>query len=211
MKDVDAFKWQKRKLGRHRTSWCRACLNERANESMKVLWHSPERRALRGLQRGMRWLCRPKPLTPNERAANWRNANRERYREITRSFWRTPKGKAWIRNNRDKLSAARKRFARTPHGREAIRLQAQKRRVLIARAVCTLTRAEWEAIVERHRHCCAYCGKKLVGADLTMDHVVPISKGGHHTAANVVPACGSCNSRKHALGLEDFLARLRSS
>lgn len=28
------------------------------------------------------------------------------------------------------------------------------------------------------------------------DHVIPLSKGGHHTASNVVPACGPCNSVK---------------
>ena len=32
---------------------------------------------------------------------------------------------------------------------------------------------------------------------LTMDHITPISKGGAHTASNIVPACQSCNSKKN--------------
>lgn len=34
--------------------------------------------------------------------------------------------------------------------------------------------------------------------NLTMDHVVPISKGGKTTIDNVIPACSSCNSSKQA-------------
>lgn len=43
---------------------------------------------------------------------------------------------------------------------------------------------------------CHYCGNR-VGADaLTMDHVVPVARGGRSTRANVVPCCDACNKRK---------------
>lgn len=43
---------------------------------------------------------------------------------------------------------------------------------------------------------CHYCGKKTSPAELTMDHVVPISRGGKSTKGNVVTACKSCNTAK---------------
>lgn len=53
--------------------------------------------------------------------------------------------------------------------------------------------AEWQEILTRYNDCCAYCGES---ARLTMDHVTPLSKGGKHEAANIVPACQPCNSAK---------------
>ena len=57
-----------------------------------------------------------------------------------------------------------------------------------------LTRAKWEEIKAAHNWLCVYCGSKP--AQLTMDHVIPLSKGGSHTKGNIVPACKSCNSSK---------------
>ncbi len=46
---------------------------------------------------------------------------------------------------------------------------------------------------------CHYCGRR-VGADaLTMDHVVPVARGGMSTKGNVVPACDACNKDKSCL------------
>ena len=45
----------------------------------------------------------------------------------------------------------------------------------------------------RDRFTCQYCGTR---EDLTFDHVVPRSKGGHTTWENVVAACSPCNLRK---------------
>jgi 5-methylcytosine-specific restriction endonuclease McrA len=57
-----------------------------------------------------------------------------------------------------------------------------------------LTMDQWQAIQAEWDHRCAYCGK--VEIPLTMDHVIPVSKGGQHTASNVVPACLRCNLSK---------------
>ncbi len=46
------------------------------------------------------------------------------------------------------------------------------------------------------RGVCHYCGGSFPAASLTMDHVVPIIRGGKSTPGNVVPACKECNSKK---------------
>ena len=43
---------------------------------------------------------------------------------------------------------------------------------------------------------CHYCGGEFPPEDLTMDHVVPLSRGGRSVKENLVPACKDCNSRK---------------
>ncbi len=46
---------------------------------------------------------------------------------------------------------------------------------------------------------CHYCGGKFPHDELTMDHLVPVTRGGKSTPGNVVPACKGCNSRKKYL------------
>jgi 5-methylcytosine-specific restriction endonuclease McrA len=43
---------------------------------------------------------------------------------------------------------------------------------------------------------CHYCKKKFNARELTLDHIVPIARGGTSTPGNVVPACKSCNQEK---------------
>ncbi len=43
---------------------------------------------------------------------------------------------------------------------------------------------------------CHYCGGKFAPKELTMDHLVPIIRGGKSTKGNVVPSCKKCNSEK---------------
>lgn len=48
-------------------------------------------------------------------------------------------------------------------------------------------------IFKRDSFCCQYCGKDK---DLTLDHLIPKSKGGKSTWTNLVTACKSCNAKK---------------
>jgi len=43
---------------------------------------------------------------------------------------------------------------------------------------------------------CHYCEKKFSPRELTMDHIVPVARGGTSTKGNVVPCCKSCNQNK---------------
>lgn len=46
---------------------------------------------------------------------------------------------------------------------------------------------------------CYYCRSKVGREQLTMDHVVPLSRGGKSKKGNIVPACKACNSKKKYL------------
>lgn len=48
----------------------------------------------------------------------------------------------------------------------------------------------------RDRFECQYCSTRVNMKHVTMDHVVPISKGGETSWENIVASCGPCNSRK---------------
>ena len=45
---------------------------------------------------------------------------------------------------------------------------------------------------------CYYCRRKVGPGALTMDHLVPLGRGGRSVRGNVVPACKECNTRKKA-------------
>ncbi len=46
---------------------------------------------------------------------------------------------------------------------------------------------------------CNYCSKEIKPAELTMDHIVPLARGGKTTKGNVVPACKECNTKKKSM------------
>ncbi|MEJ2038352.1 MAG: HNH endonuclease [Desulfosarcinaceae bacterium] len=46
---------------------------------------------------------------------------------------------------------------------------------------------------------CHYCGKPTPPSELTMDHIVPLSRGGKTTKSNVAPCCKTCNNTKKQL------------
>lgn len=52
------------------------------------------------------------------------------------------------------------------------------------------------ALFARDRHLCLYCGSHGGRGELTRDHVIPTSRGGHDAWENVVTACVACNLRK---------------
>lgn len=104
--------------------------------------------------------------TPQQRA--WRLANAERVRERDRE---------WRRNN--------------PHRSREIK---HRRRARLADSGGPgVHKSDWQRLLRRYGNRCAYC---RLSAPLTMDHVVPIARGGRHSIGNVLPACRTCNCSK---------------
>ncbi|MDK9708705.1 MAG: HNH endonuclease [Desulforhopalus sp.] len=46
---------------------------------------------------------------------------------------------------------------------------------------------------------CHYCRRKVSFHDLTMDHLVPLARGGRSTKENLVPSCKDCNNKKKSM------------
>ena len=76
----------------------------------------------------------------------------------------------------------------------------------MARVEHDLTDAQWLALQDAWGGC-AYCARTDVA--LQRDCVLPISRGGRYTVANVVPACVSCNASKCNDEVTGWLRRKR--
>lgn len=60
---------------------------------------------------------------------------------------------------------------------------------------------------------CHWCGRPVNAKELTMDHIIPLARGGKTTRGNVVAACKSCNTLKKQLlpmEWESYLKSLRN-
>ena len=55
---------------------------------------------------------------------------------------------------------------------------------------------------------CLVCEKPMEFSDKTMDHIVPLSRGGAHSLENVMVMCSLCNSKKHARAASEWFSEL---
>jgi len=111
------------------------------------------------------------------------------------------KAKDWYSNNKqkkkdyDKFSPKRKEYTKATLKQKSIAYHNYKAR----KANQTdppgweLTKDFWDTLVQKYDNRCCYCRQET---KLTIEHVVPLSRGGKHSASNIAPACGSCNYSK---------------
>lgn len=55
---------------------------------------------------------------------------------------------------------------------------------------------------------CGICGKSIEFADMTIDHKIPLSRGGTNDFRNLQPACHTCNLMKNMLTMPELLDRI---
>ena len=89
--------------------------------------------------------------------------------------------------------------------REKLRALNFRRRVL---RDMLLEEIDYESIIKRDGGVCYLCGRAPEMGKLTIDHVVPLARGGAHTRNNLRVACRSCNCRKGKKLLEEFICFL---
>lgn len=121
--------------------------------------------------------------------------------------------KRWYEKNRDHELAVNRRWREANYHRIAARASAQAaawnkanpekrreivtRRRLAARGI-SAEKIDRAAIFARDGYCCHICGKHVPRSERTLDHLVPLSKGGTHRADNVRLAHHRCNSARGA-------------
>ncbi|RRR65597.1 MAG: HNH endonuclease [Candidatus Viridilinea halotolerans] len=81
---------------------------------------------------------------------------------------------------------------------EKIRLRSLARRARHLGNGGTFTLQEWVEIKRYYKFTCLRCRLQEPEIKLTVDHIVPASKGGRHSIENIQPLCRSCNSIKQA-------------
>jgi len=71
--------------------------------------------------------------------------------------------------------------------------RARRRKAIIEK----ITLKDWIRIKLNYKNSCSSCGRREPDIKLTVDHIIPIIKGGKHSLDNIQPLCRSCNSKKH--------------
>lgn len=120
----------------------------------------------------------------SKNSTKWRLANPERYLNNQRNWRKQNPGKSVAY-----VQAYNKRHP------EMVTKSSRKRREIFKGIEGTFTLEEWTSICDRHENKCLWCGKSSI--KLTIDHVIPISKGGSNYASNLQPLCARCNAKKN--------------
>lgn len=119
----------------------------------------------------------------------WRKANPEKAR--ANSYRQTAKLKAKNPNYHAEWEA---RNYATPEGRARVIANKNRRRARLMEATGEVTAEEFAELCLLYEGKCLACGRDDIR--MTMDHVVPLSKGGSNTIDNIQPLCMPCNSKK---------------
>ena len=144
----------------------------------------------------------------------WREANRDRKREYQRAWYEANRdrqreyNRAWREANQDRYREYQRawREANRYHLREYYRRRhARKRAATVEEFTIADVYAWWE---ELGIHTCFWCDLPFTEDDrIHVDHVWPLSRGGHHAVRNLVPACERCNLSKNSSLPHEFAER----
>jgi 5-methylcytosine-specific restriction endonuclease McrA len=99
----------------------------------------------------------------------------------------------YCKNNPEKVKQSNKKYSQSQRCKEKQVIYTNNRRSRKKEVHSTYyTASEFHQRKQQFNECC-YCGSLL---SLSIDHLIPLSKGGADVLGNLVPACGSCNSSK---------------
>jgi 5-methylcytosine-specific restriction endonuclease McrA len=127
--------------------------------------------------------------------------DRERRLPLMRAYYREhaeeikQAAMAWMRNHPERMveinRRAKQRYRKTAKGKMAMRSDRIKRKY---REVGRIDSRAWQRKMRRLEGKCQLCGTT---DNITVDHILPLKKGGTNHIDNLQPLCRTCNLKKH--------------
>lgn len=146
--------------------------------------------------------------------AEWREQNRERFlavhREVTKRYNERNKGKvaaaraAWKAKNPGYHNAASAKW-RAENPEQSLAIVHRRRAAKLSNGG-TYTKDDIRRLERYQSYRCYWCCRCVFS--LTIDHVIPLVRGGSNNADNIRLACSRCNYRKNKTMPLDFVLRL---
>jgi 5-methylcytosine-specific restriction endonuclease McrA len=128
-----------------------------------------------------------------------KHAYNRKWKEYRRDLKRASSRRYYLKH-RDHILRRTMNYVRChPEVRRASQLRRYAR---IAKGM--VTAQDLLEVAEACKWSCTYCGRVLDYAEVTYDHIVPLSRGGRHIKENLTLACGSCNSSKGMKTVEEW-------
>lgn len=161
-------------------SWCKTCFKKQVSK---------------------RYFENPEPAKQVSR--QWRIDNPEKTKQNNKSWrinnaeYKAAKDLDWRKNNREKYLENSRTWAsnnRLRRRENELRRRARK----YNNGVYKVTIKELRKLRDQN---CLYCGQQ---AKITIDHILPIARGGAHSIGNLAPACQPCNSSKGAKTITEW-------
>lgn len=145
-----------------------------------------------------RYRCRPCNNEDQRERSRQEADKRKAYRQLPHVKARmADASRRWRDANPDRYTAQNRRNNRKFAVLHADQRQyiKNKRRARTLAAPGSYTRQEWEALCAKYDNRCLCCKQQK---RLTIDHVIPLARGGSNSIDNLQPLCRLCNSRKWA-------------
>ena len=133
----------------------------------------------------------------NKRSKKWRDDNPGKAKkhlqewQIKNPGKRKKYDKKYWENNREQINKRISEWAKS--NPEKRRLHAKNRKYQIKGSRGNISIYQWKELCGKYNNRCLCCGKQT---KLTIDHIIPISRGGDNCISNIQPLCNSCNASK---------------
>jgi len=134
----------------------------------------------------------------------WYLANREEIRAKQRQHAAKPESKAkksaYTREYQAKPEvherdlAKSRAWKKTPKGRRNAVYYNERRRARMSSVPGSFTKEEWLKVRDATGGVCPFCGRNVGLEKMSMDHIIPLSKGGTNYISNIRAICRNCNS-----------------
>lgn len=140
--------------------------------------------------------------THKEEFAEHNKKYRDEHKKETAEY-----NKKYCAEHKQEILSSGRKYRRTEKG-SFLRARNQQRRR--ARKMETdgdgLTLEEFRWTIKKQGNHCNICNKRFCKSrPATIDHIIPLSKGGAHRSSNIQALCGSCNSSKNAKILKGYI------